>query len=315
MAYQPDRFDEVPEYTDQRGAHRESFAAAGATATGGGRRLSPLLWVAGLVLLAGLFVGVVLPWLTGDRSEPVAAESSTTAPAAEPSTSESSVSSSASSASASSASATESATPSEDAAEASRSAAAAESSRAAQEAAAAEAAESSRAAAEAQAAEASRSEAAAQSAEASRSAAAQAAEASAAASRSAAEASRSAAAAEASRSQAAAASSSRAAAQSAAASSSRAAAQSSAVRGTHVTVYNATRAQGLAASYAQRLRSAGYTSVDAKNWSGYGIQSSTVLYNGSAHKAAAEAVGKELGFPVMQTPNLQVNGVAVVVTG
>ena len=310
MAYQPDRFDEVPEYTDQRGAHRESFAVAGATATGGGRRLSPLLWVAGLVLLAGLFVGVVLPWLTGDRSEPVAAESSTTAPAAAPSTSASSVSSSASSASASTASATESATPSEDAAEASRSAAAAESARAAQEAAAAEAAESSqaaassRAAAEAQAAEASRSAAAAQSAEASRSAAAQAAESSrAAASRSAAEASRSAAAAEASRSQAA------------AASSSRAAAQSSAVRGTHVTVYNATRAQGLAASYAQRLRSAGYTSVDAKNWSGYGIQSSTVLYNGSANKAAAEAVGKELGFPVMQTPNLQVNGVAVVVTG
>ena len=310
MAYQPDRFDEVPEYTDQRGAHRESFAAAGATATGGGRRLSPLLWVAGLVLLAGLFVGVVLPWLTGDRSEPVAAESSTTAPAAAPSTSASSVSSSASSASASTASATESATPSEDAAEASRSAAAAESSRAAQEAAAAEAAESSRAAAEAQAAEASRSEAAAQSAEASRSAAAvQAAESSRAA------ASRSAAAAEASRSQSAAASSSRAAAQSAAASSSRAAAQSAAVRGTHVTVYNATRTQGLAASYAQRLTSAGYTSVDAKNWSGYGIQSSTVLYNGSANKAAAEAVGKELGFPVMQTPNLQVNGVAVVVTG
>lgn len=300
MAYQPDRFDEVPEYTDQRGAHRESFAAAGATATGGGRRLSPLLWVAGLVLLAGLFVGVVLPWLTGDRSEPVAAESSTTAPAAAPSTSASSVSSSASSASASTASATESATPSEDAAEASRSAAAAaaESSRVAQEAAAAEAAESSRAAAEAQAAEASRSEAAAQSAEASRSAAAvQAAESSRAA------ASRSAAAAEASRSQ------------SAAASSSRAAAQSAAVRGTHVTVYNATRTQGLAASYAQRLTGAGYTSVDAKNWSGYGIQSSTVLYNGSANKAAAEAVGKELGFPVMQTPNLQVNGVAVVVTG
>lgn len=306
MAYQPDRFDEVPEYTDQRGAHRESFAAAGATAAGGGRRLSPLLWVAGLVLLAGLFVGVVLPWLTGDRSEPVAAESSTTAPAAAPSTSASSVSSSASSASASTASATESATPSEDAAEASRSAAAAaaESSRVAQEAAAAEAAESSqaaassRAAAEAQAAEASRSEAAAQSAEASRSAAAvQAAESSRAA------ASRSAAAAEASRSQ------------SAAASSSRAAAQSAAVRGTHVTVYNATRTQGLAASYAQRLTGAGYTSVDAKNWSGYGIQSSTVLYNGSANKAAAEAVGKELGFPVMQTPNLQVNGVAVVVTG
>ncbi|MBN6802547.1 LytR family transcriptional regulator, partial [Micrococcus luteus] len=149
MAYQPDRFDEVPEYTDQRGAHRESFAAAGASATGGGRRLSPLLWVAGLVLLAGLFVGVVLPWLTGDRSEPVAAESSTTAPAAEPSTSAStsasSESSSATSASASTASATESATPSEDAAEASRSAAAAESARAAQEAAAAEAAASSQA--------------------------------------------------------------------------------------------------------------------------------------------------------------------------
>ena len=151
---------------------------------------------------------------------------------------------------------------------------------------------------QAQSAEASRSAAAAQAAESSRAAA-----------------SRSAAAAEASRSQSAAASSSRAAAQSAAASSSRAAAQSAAVRGTHVTVYNATRTQGLAASYAQRLTSAGYTSVDAKNWSGYGIQSSTVLYNGSANKAAAEAVGKELGFPVMQTPNLQVNGVAVVVTG
>ena len=41
-----------------------------------------VLFLAGLVLLAGLFVGVVLPWLTGDRSEPVAAESSTTAPAA-----------------------------------------------------------------------------------------------------------------------------------------------------------------------------------------------------------------------------------------
>ncbi|MFF5022297.1 LytR C-terminal domain-containing protein [Micrococcus luteus] len=312
MAYQPDRFDELPEYTDQRGAHRESFAAAGATATGGGRRLSPLLWVAGLVLLAGLFVGVVLPWLTGDRSEPVAAESSTTAPAAEPSTSASSESSSATSASASTASATVSATPSEDAAEASRSAAAAaaESSRAAQEAAAAEAAESSRAAAAAQAAEASRSEAAAQSAAASRSAAAaQAAESSRAAAQSAAASSSRAAA------QSAAASSSRAAAQSAAASSSRAAAQSAAVRGTHVIVYNATRTQGLAASYAQRLKGAGYTSVDAKNWSGYGIQSSTVLYNGSANKAAAEAVGKELGFPVLQTPNLQVNGVAVVVTG
>lgn len=45
MAYQPDRFDEVPEYTDQRGAHRESFAVAGATATGGGRRLLSLIHI------------------------------------------------------------------------------------------------------------------------------------------------------------------------------------------------------------------------------------------------------------------------------
>ena len=51
------------------------------------------------------------------------------------------------------------------------------------------------------------------------------------------------------------------------------------------------------------------------NWGGYGIQSSTVLYNGSGNQAAAEAVAAELGFPVLQTPNLQVNGVAVVVTG
>ncbi len=230
MAYQPDRFDEVPEYTDQRGAHRASFAAA----AGGARRFSPLLLVAGLVLLAGLFVGVVLPWLTGDRSEPVAAESSASSPAADPSTSSEPASPTEGAAT------TEPASPSEDAAaEASRSAAAA--------------AEASRSAEAAQAAEASRSAAAAQAA--------------------------------------------------------------AAARSTHVTVYNATRTPGLAASYAQRLGSAGFTSVSAQNWGGYGIQSSTVLYNGSGNQAAAEAVAAELGFPVLQTPNLQVNGVAVVVTG
>ena len=32
MASQLDRFDDVPEYTDQRGAHRETFAPAAAGA-------------------------------------------------------------------------------------------------------------------------------------------------------------------------------------------------------------------------------------------------------------------------------------------
>ncbi|WP_344770846.1 LytR C-terminal domain-containing protein, partial [Micrococcus endophyticus] len=105
------------------------------------------------------------------------------------------------------------------------------------------------------------------------------------------------------------------AAQAAEASRSAAAQAAAAARSTNVTVYNATRTTGLAASYAQRLRSAGFTSVSAQNWGGYGIQSSTVLYNGSGNQAAAEAVAAELGFPVLQTPNLQVNGVAVVVTG
>ena len=39
------------------------------------------------------------------------------------------------------------------------------------------------------------------------------------------------------------------------------------------------------------------------------------MYNRSGDKAAAEAVGRELGLPVVQSPNLQVDGVAVVVTG
>ena len=77
MAYRPDRFDDVPEYTDQRGAHRASFApaAAGATAASGGAgggALRPLLLLAGLVLLAGLFLGVILPWLTGGDDRPTA---------------------------------------------------------------------------------------------------------------------------------------------------------------------------------------------------------------------------------------------------
>ena len=35
----------------------------------------------------------------------------------------------------------------------------------------------------------------------------------------------------------------------------------------------------------------------------------------NGHQNVAEAVGRELGFPVERVPNLQVNGVAVVVTG
>ena len=33
MAYPADRFDDVPEYTDQHGAHREAFAAGAAGAS------------------------------------------------------------------------------------------------------------------------------------------------------------------------------------------------------------------------------------------------------------------------------------------
>ena len=55
MAFPPDRFDDVPEYTDQRGAHRESFAApavAGSTAAAGASRpMRPLLILAGLQMI------------------------------------------------------------------------------------------------------------------------------------------------------------------------------------------------------------------------------------------------------------------------
>ena len=44
MAYSPDRFDDVPEYTDQRGAHRDHFeGAAAAGAVLGHRRRAPAL--------------------------------------------------------------------------------------------------------------------------------------------------------------------------------------------------------------------------------------------------------------------------------
>lgn len=80
-------------------------------------------------------------------------------------------------------------------------------------------------------------------------------------------------------------------------------------------VYNATRINDLAASYATRLRTDGFTQVDARNWRGRGVTADVVLYNSPEHRATAEAVGRELGFPVERVPNLQVNGVAVVVFG
>ncbi|MDO4240456.1 MAG: LytR family transcriptional regulator, partial [Micrococcus sp.] len=94
MAYPADRFDDVPEYTDQHGAHREAFAAApagaagaaGSTAAagGGGGILKWLLAAAAALLLLGLFLGLVLPRLTGGDEGPVAggdASSSEPAPA------------------------------------------------------------------------------------------------------------------------------------------------------------------------------------------------------------------------------------------
>ncbi|UBH25923.1 LytR C-terminal domain-containing protein [Micrococcus porci] len=85
------------------------------------------------------------------------------------------------------------------------------------------------------------------------------------------------------------------------------------MKSTPVNVYNATRRNGLAASYADRLTGAGYTRVTADNWPGFRVTSNTVMYNGADKRAAAEAVGRELGMPVQQVPNLQVPGIAVVV--
>ena len=78
-------------------------------------------------------------------------------------------------------------------------------------------------------------------------------------------------------------------------------------------VFNGTNVRGLAAGYADRLESAGFSEVAARNWRGYGISRPTVLYNQAQFKETAEAVGAELGYPVVQSPNLQINGVAVVV--
>ena len=91
MAYPADRFDDVPEYTDQHGAHREAFAAgaAGATATaaGGGGVLKWLLAAAAALLLLGLFLGLVLPRLTGGGDEPVAGGDASTSGAVSPASS------------------------------------------------------------------------------------------------------------------------------------------------------------------------------------------------------------------------------------
>ncbi|TFH98017.1 LytR family transcriptional regulator, partial [Micrococcus lylae] len=80
MAYTPDRFDDVPEYTDQRGAHRDHFE--GAAAAGAGVR--PFLLIAVAAILVGLFVGVALPFLQrGDDSTTADATASVTATASD----------------------------------------------------------------------------------------------------------------------------------------------------------------------------------------------------------------------------------------
>ena len=74
MAYTPDRFDDVPEYTDQRGSHREHYAPVAA----GGSLLKPLMIAAALAVLIGLFVGVVLPSMQKDDA-PTASSSESSA--------------------------------------------------------------------------------------------------------------------------------------------------------------------------------------------------------------------------------------------
>lgn len=66
-----------------------------------------------------------------------------------------------------------------------------------------------------------------------------------------------------------------------------------------VSIFNATGISGLAAKYSGIVRTDGWTVGQAGNWTG-GVQgASSIVYNGAAQKANAQALGTLLGIPTL----------------
>lgn len=84
---------------------------------------------------------------------------------------------------------------------------------------------------------------------------------------------------------------------------------------TPVSVINAANVQGLAATEAKKLTTAGFTKVTAANGTGTGVTTTTVFYATAAEKATADAVAKLLGIAtVTMSATHAPNGIAVVLT-
>jgi hypothetical protein len=82
-----------------------------------------------------------------------------------------------------------------------------------------------------------------------------------------------------------------------------------------VSVINAARITGLAATEAKKLTTGGFTRVAAVNGSGTGVTMTTVYYATAADKATADAVAKLLGITtVTMSATHAPSGIAVVLT-
>jgi hypothetical protein len=67
-----------------------------------------------------------------------------------------------------------------------------------------------------------------------------------------------------------------------------------------VEVFNSTNRSGLAASAAERVKEAGFTSVTAENWTGEDPAASVVYYPAAADVATAQAVAAALGITAVE---------------
>lgn len=68
---------------------------------------------------------------------------------------------------------------------------------------------------------------------------------------------------------------------------------------TPLSIYNATGVSGLAAKYSATVTADGWTVAQAANWAGAVQGTSSIIYNGVAQKANAEALSKLLGIATL----------------
>ena len=81
---------------------------------------------------------------------------------------------------------------------------------------------------------------------------------------------------------------------------------------TPVTVLNSTSVQGLAAEAAGRLEEAGWTQIDAGNYPGGTLPSSTVFYGSAELAVSARAVAEALGISAVEPPESATTAIEVV---